>query len=383
MPDNSKNYTDPKISPETLDISVDWYVWFRYQDAVTGNWKQKRYKGGLNTYKSLRKRLPEAHALRDALAEQLKAGWRPDNVSQVTIHIYSIGQAFQFILNIKNQTLKPKSQSTYKHIVKLFTDWTTSKELTDTSLKHFTSKQAQDYMDHLLLEKKYSGRTFNDHLIILRTLFNCFVEREWIVKNPFRAVKKKTATIGRNHAYGEFEKLRLEQYLKANDIRLYYFTRFMEHSFIRRTEMTFLQVKHVDLLNSTITIPGDSAKNDHQESVVITLGLEPIIAAMELHRYSPEDYLFGRYLQTGPNRYKNPNGISTRHNKIVKALGIGSEKGLYSWKHTGVCKSYYTTGKDVYAIMRQLRHRDFNTTQIYLKSLGLIQNDVFRNSMVA
>ena len=36
-----------------------------------------------------------------------------------------------------------------------------------------------------------------------------------------------------------------------------------------------------------------------------------------------------------------------------------------------------------YQLQQWLGHANLNTTQIYLKSLGLIQNDVFRNAMVA
>lgn len=109
----------------------------------------------------------------------------------------------------------------------------------------------------------------------------------------------------------------------------------------------------------------------------------PVLQEMQLHRYGPEDYVFGRKLETGPVQYKNPNWISSRHNDIVKALRIDPDKGLYSWKHTGVGCYYYATGKDVYALLRQLRHRDLKTTMIYLKSLGLIQNEAFKNARVA
>lgn len=44
---------------------------------------------------------------------------------------------------------------------------------------------------------------------------------------------------------------------------------------------------------------------------------------------------------------------------------------------------YYLTKKDIYSVMRQLRHRDLNTTMIYLKSLGLIKNDVFKEATAA
>jgi integrase len=385
---NSKHYTEPKISPESHDMSVDWYVWFRFFNADEPDpkkqWVQKRYKAGINECKTLKERLPAANDLRRLLKEELTAGWNPlKNDKTAIIQIYSLKDAVEYIRKIKEKTIRSKSRYAYAYICKLLLEWAEAKSLSSRRINLFTPAMAQEYMDWLLLTKEYSGRTFNDHLIVLRTFFNCFVEREWITKNPFRSVKRKTQTVGRNHAYTDKEKEDLEAYFEEHDLRLYYYTQFMYFCFIRRTELTFIKVKHIDLLNKTITIPGESAKNNSQESVIIPIGLEPILQEMELHKYSPEDYVFGKGLQTCSSRYCNPNHISTRHNIIVKNLGIDSEKGLYSWKHSGVCKAYYLTNKDIYAIMRQLRHRDLNTTMIYLKSLGLIQNDVFRDAMVA
>lgn len=379
-------YTEPKISPEApkpSDMNVNWYVWFRFTDPVTGVTKQLRYKKQINKYKVFKERLTEAKAVQLALEEKLKSGWHPVHKDVQVIRIDTISTAIKHILNIKDQTLKLKTKQTYKHITKLFTDWLEKKAMLNYPVKNITPAVAQEYMDYLLLKKMYSGRTFNDHLIILRTFFNCFIERDWIYKNPFRSVKRKTATIGRNHAYNDKEKTELENYLKKSDTRLYYLTQIMFHCFIRRTELTFLQVMHIDLVNNTIIIPGQNAKNNSQETVVIPVGLEPVLKEMCLEKYLPTDYIFGRRLLTQFKRYTNPNHISTRHNNIVKNLGISSEKGLYSWKHTGVCHYYYATGKDVYSVMRQLRHRDLNTTMIYLKSLGLVQNDAFRNARVA
>lgn len=379
-------YTDPKISPEApkpSDTRVNWYVWFRFTDPVTGATKQLRYKKDINKYKDYKERLLHAKGLQISLLEKLKTGWHPLEKKLDVIHIDTIGTAIKHILNIKDQTLKVKTKQTYKHITKLFTEWLDKRGMLNYPVKLITPQVAQEYMDYLLLKRNYSGRTFNDHLIILRTFFNCFVERDWIIKNPFRSVKRKTATVGRNHAFSDKEKTDLEKHLRENDLRLYYLTQIMFHCFIRRTELSFLQVHHIDLVNNTIIIPGQNAKNNAQETVVIPIGLEPILKEMRLENYQPTDYIFGRRLLTGPCRYKNPNHISTRCNKIVKALGISGEKGLYSFKHTGVCHYYYATGKDVYSVMRQLRHRDLNTTMIYLKSLGLVQNDTFRNARVA
>lgn len=386
----TKFFTEPKISPaepESSDMAKDWYVWFRFFDVsepdADKQWKQLRYKKGINEFKNFRERLAEANALKQALKEELQDGWNPLVKDRLhVIKIYSIEEALNHVLHIKEMTLKTKTRYAYKYIINLFLEWLKLKGLNVFAIKRFTPGLAQEYMDWMLMKKKYSGRTFNDHLIVLRTFFNCFVERDWILKNPFRSVKKKTQTIGRNLAYTDNERTLLENTLIENDKRLYYFSQIMFHCFIRRSEMTSIKVKHIDMINKTIVIPGENAKNKQQESVVIPKGLEPIIEQMQLGKYSSEDYLFGRKLLTGPVKYKNANWITSRHAAFVRKLNIDTEKNLYSWKHTGVC-CYYNATKDPYAIMRQLRHRDLNTTMIYLKSMGLIQNDAFRNAMVA
>lgn len=387
MQTEKKLYTVPKLSPaepKSCDMSKDWYVWFRFFDSHSRTWKQLRYKKGINEIKNYKERLREANALRQAILEELRGGWNPLQPDQpTTIKIYSLASGIDFILKLKAATLRTKTKYAYRYIMANFKEWLDTMGMLEDGIKFFTPAMAQEYMDWLLMKKQYSGRTYNDHLIVLRTFFNCFVDRDWIQKNPFRAVKKKTQTVGRNLAYTDQERILLSNHLQMNDRRLWYFTQIMFHCFIRRTELTTIRVKHIDLVNHTIIIPGDTAKNNTQESVVIPRDLVQVLMEMQLHRHHPEDFVFGRKLETCGERYKNPNWISSRHNDIVKALGIDPEKGLYSWKHSGVCAYYYATGKDIYSVMRQLRHREMNTTMIYLKSLGLIQNEAFRTASVA
>lgn len=377
-----KHYTEPKISPESLDVSLEWYVWFRFFNARTGKWEQFRYKKGINKYKGKKERLYEANALRQALKEELAAGWSPvKGASEPTIIMYSIEECIDRVLTVKNNTLRTKSQQAYKYIAKLFKNWLADRHLLQLRVGSLTHQMCAEYMDYLIVEKNYSNRTHNDHLLVLSTLFNFMVERDWLGKNPFKKIKRKKSGIGRNHAYSQEEREQLGEVLQAKNRRLWYFSQFIYFTFIRRTELCSIRVKHIDINNHTIIIPGENAKNGHQESVVIPVGLEPIIREMQLHKYEPDDYVFGRSLRTGPRPYGNPNAISSAHNTIVQLMGISKEKGLYSWKHSGVCAAYYATGKDIHSVMRQLRHRDLATTMIYLKSLGLVQNDVFRNSM--
>jgi integrase len=188
-------------------------------------------------------------------------------------------------------------------------------------------------------------------------------------------------TTGRNTAFTDDEKESLRKLIYKKDRWIFYFSQIMYYTFIRRTEMVNVKIGDIDQVNKTIIVR--VAKNNIQESVVIPVGLEPILKEMRIEHYPEHFYLFGRHLYPSEVPYSNVNHISTRHNKFCRQLEMDEKKGLYSWKHSGVVAAYYATGKDVYSLMRQLRHRSLETTMIYLKSLGLIQNDVFRIAMIA
>jgi hypothetical protein len=55
---------------------------------------------------------------------------------------------------------------------------------------------------------------------------------------------------------------------------------------------------------------------------------------------------------------------------------------IYSWKHTGFVDMYQEI-KEPYALMRQLRHYDLQTTMIYMKSLGLQSNQPVLDSGIS
>jgi integrase/recombinase XerD len=367
------SWTEPVLCHYNYSMDQSWFVYFNYTDHLTGCTVRKQFRGRINYIKSKEERIRQGNALRLWWKKYLETGYNPmvnDDSKKLPIH-YSVSEAFNRILEIKLPSLRKRAKETYSFINRTFQAWLVSNHLQHVLLKEFSHQLASQYMDYLIMEKKYAGRTHNDHLLILKTFCNAMIEREWIDRSPFKKISKKPVTIGRNLAYTEKERELLKKYLYKNDREMYYFSQIMYYCFIRRSELAGLKIGDIDLVNHTITIPAEVSKNKSQESVIIPVGLEQILREMNLSQYSPDQYLFGRKLVRSYLQYKNPNHISTRHNKFVKKLEIDPEKGLYSWKHTGACIAYYATNKDVYAVMRQLRHRDLNTTMIYLKSLGI------------
>lgn len=381
MPDRF-SYTEPQLCHYSFDLSRDWFVYFDFTDHLTGSTTRKQYRGGINYAKSKDERITQGNALKAFWKQQLKAGWNPFvKSSDLPITKPTILEAFETILQLKMSSCGDRTIQTYKHSCKLLRTWLEQNRMGAIYLHQFDSTHARAYMDHLTIKKGYSGRTFNDQLTVLSTFFNCMIEREWVTKNPFKKVKKLQVEIGRNIAYTEQEKEALKQYLKEHDRNMYYFTQFIYYCFIRRSELTRLKIGNIDFANMTIVIPSAASKNKKQESVVIPNSFVPVLKEMNLHKYPQHWYIFGRKLEPGAIQYKNYNHISSRHNKISLSLGIDQQKGLYSWKHSGVCALYPVLNGDVYALMRQLRHSELTTTQIYLKSLGLTDNSAIRSAV--
>lgn len=368
-------FTEPQLCSYDGDTNKEWFVYFdcRQGDRVL----RKQFRGGINRLRSRSERTLMGNALCAYWKKRIASGYNPFSTKTLTV-TPSIKDAFHLILSLKEQSCGKRSMQTYKHVTKLFIDWLGSSG--GSQIEYLSPETARQYMDLLISSKKYSSRTFNDHLTVLSTLINCMTERNWLAKNPFKGIKKLPIQVGRNIAFSKQEKELLKRHLSEKDRQLFYFTQFIYYCFIRRSELTRLKIENIDWSNRTIVIPSHVSKNKKQESVVIPDSFYPILEQMSLKSLPADYYIFGRKLQPGKQQYVNYNHISTRHNLISKLLGIDDAKGLYSWKHSGVCSLYYALSGDIYSLMRQLRHSDLKTTQIYLKSLGLIDNAAVRSA---
>lgn len=382
MSDERFSWTEPMLCTYNFDLNKNWFVYFDYTDQLTGQTIRKQFRGGINGFKKREQRFLEGNALKAYWKLQLKAGWNPFSRNRdLPMTKPLLIEAIDLIIKLKEANCSSRTMEAYRYITKLFKAWLQNNRLEKIFVMQFDIYQAQSYMDHLALKKGYTGRTYNDHLTVLSTFFNCMVDRNWIVKNPFRKIKKLEIQVGRNIAFSEDERQVLRDYLYAHDRPLYYFTQFIHYCFIRRSELTRLKIENIDFTNWMIIIPSAASKNKKQESVVIPASFVPVIKEMNLQQLSPEWFIFGRRLHPGAEQYINYNHISSRHNKIAKDLGINTQKGLYSWKHSGACAAYQVLNGDMYSLMRQLRHTELTTTQIYLKSLGLVDNTAIRNAV--
>lgn len=378
-----KHFTIPRLCTCKGDISKSWYVYFYYTDLSTGQKKLCRYKFGLNRLKTIKEREREGKGIEAALLYRLNNGWNPltdiveDTEKQ---HDISVIDALNEILSIKKSFLTKRSYKTYSDQISLFVKWLKAEKMDHLYIQNFDKLKAQRYLDWLLKDNGYGGKTHNGYLGTMKTFFAAIVERYPILsKSPFAGISKVPEDRGKNTTYSKNEQLAIEKYLLENDKQFYYVTRFMKYCFFRRSELVRVQIKHIQWENKTIRVPSENAKNRIQDSVTISRSLEKIIEEMGILELDPEMYLFSKNFVPGKEQLKRVDDFSDRQREVNQLLGVKSECTFYSWKHTGVCELYNTMKKkDVYAIMRQCRHSDIKMTMIYLRSLGLVVNEDVR-----
>lgn len=400
MTESTITFTEPELCNYHGDTSRPWFVYFDITNTLTGETKRKQFRGGINYWHTKEDRIREANALKKFWKKKLEAGqYNPFAKKGTTKPMEvpaDIQAAIEKILALKSTSLKKKSLRNYTDISNMFITWLKDHGFYKLKLYQFSNQLAQAYLDFLLLEKKYSGKSHNNQLGILKAFFNAMKApgRKWIIENPFIGISELPEDVGANVAYTDQETKQLIEYFKLHNMRLYFAVNFTYHCFIRKTELTHIRVGDIDWDNLTIRLNSQDTKNRIQDSVTITEGLMKILLEMGLDMAPKHFYIFGKELQTCENKMTRPDDISDRHFRLKKAflkkceesnikttLKVDDEKAYYSWKHAGVI-AYWKVVKDIYYMMRQLRHHDMKVTMIYLKSLGLMPNEAFRSAKI-
>lgn len=358
-------------------MSKQWYIYFRGKNNITGESKQFRFKLGINKFAKKRERQEAAKSALRSVVNMIEAdGWNPFEQTCET-EKKKLSNHLDEMLSIRSCSIRARSTEIYKNALKHLRLWCESKGYDTLTASEFTKLHALEYMDYLKQERQYSGKSCNNAVGYLKTLFFMLEERDIIKSNPFCVIKKYKEEKGQNVAFTPEEVDKVTSYMRTHNKRLYYATQFVRYAFIRRTELMYLRVSNIDLSNHTITIPADVSKNGKHDFITIPLSLEKIIVEMKLDGANPTDYVFGKDMLTCNRRISRVANFSDEHRKVINALGLRKELIFYGWKHTG-CAELYRIVKDPYVVCRQCRHCDIKMTMRYLRSLGLGINEAVR-----
>lgn len=393
--------------PQPLDIQavaliqkakLDTYLVQKYKPAILKNsggdiskrWFVEWWQQCQNSDKLERKRIwlptkPKNKNLRFELGEkicsqingQLQAGGAVEipNKPQTDTNPPTVAELLQKAIN--NKELRKKTIQTYNSHSKLFCKFLESKKI-----KLITAITPELIKEYLSFNRSEYDKTYKNKINHLKALFNELIVLKEIQSNPFEGLKGTYNSIESdfNHPFSDYEKDLIEKYLQENNLPLFYFTRFLFYGFIRPQELINLKVKDIDTRSRTIRVSAAIAKTKKSGIIPIIPPLMKIIIESGYLSNPPDYYLFGKDLN--PSKTKCPlNYPNFYHRKCLETLGIYRPNitVLYSWKHTGNIFAYLA-GVDIKVIQQINRHSSLQTTEIYLKKLGLFLDQKIYNA---
>ena len=359
------------------DIKKRWYVSF-YVWNVQKNELIRKREYSVNDYKTKAERYAFGKQRMDSINLLLSEGFHIDSRKQDSgeeelKNVTTLEDALKRVLEIKKSSFRKKSYSCFSSTLSNFLSWAKKNRLNNTDVNYLDRYHAQYYMDYLIVDKGLAGKTVNNKIAYLKTLFNSLKEREIIEVSPFDKLKKqKEIRTNQNAAFEEKEIAELKKIIEKEAPVLWVFIQFIYYCYLRPGEIRMMKKENINLDSGKIFIPAVVSKNAKNDHVDIPEPFKQVLKDF-LANIPEKNYIFSGRDDGKPIAAD----IMTRiHKTFLKRLKFDDQHTLYSWKHTGVVMAY-KAGVDIKSIQRQCRHHSIEMTDNYLKSLGLSNNEAF------
>jgi integrase len=274
-----KNYSTPKLYPSNRDMDKIWFVSFRFFNPDTGKYKQFQYRGNLQNILSRAERIQEGKSMAQAYADLLAEGWNPFVKETDTVNKEAglTKDKIGAFVERKKTAIRKTTYTAYRYVTRAFCEWLRKECRYDILLASVTRKHAQAYADYNI-RRGLSAHACGNHISILSSVFNDFVDREIIPVNPFSKIKRPKTRDRENIAFTDTERNLIREHLRENNKRLYYAVQFVYYCMLRRTDLMHLRVGDIDFINKTIRTRGATSKNSRSQSVTIPKSFEKNIA---------------------------------------------------------------------------------------------------------
>lgn len=367
--------------PARLVKGHRWYIVFYQLDPSVGERVRIRETYDLNRIPDLIERAHSAELLISQINAKLPFGFPFEEAFKADASYTNILDAIGVAEGIKCNTDRPRTVECYKSTAAIFCEFIKLNQWEDMNVGAFERKHAMAYMDYAVFDRGVGNRTYNNYLERTRALFKELLDRDYIRVNPFADFKKKKHNGKERRAFSDTEKDLVIKEIAKKDKWLLLAILLQYYCFIRPIELLRLQFYMIDLKEGLIRLPADITKNKQNSIVTIPDVLLPILKRYKLHTYDQSWVIFGVSIQPHTDKAAGRNTMNARHARILKELRKDKKildiKGLslYSWKDTGALELFKKKVNPL-EIMKQLRHNDLATTQLYCQSLYNVNREI-------
>lgn len=364
---SGKNFTKMAKKNFFPDGEIRLYPFLEADRTLDRKWEVKWKHNGR------KKKLPVPHkptlSARNKAAQELIARIKA-NPADPTIRRKNppasvhTGHLFK-LLEDRSNRLERKSVQTYHSQVKNLDAFCKLR-----GYKSVTEPVAKAFIDYLLSEG-YHPVTVQNHIVTLITLFNRLKKEKIIRHNPFEHVEKVRGESDVRSHFTDAELMSVKkELLLRGKTSVYNACQYLYFLLCRPKELRLMKIRDIDFENWTIKISWRTGKTKKTRYVTIPTGLQEFMKNQNIESYPLDYYLCG--LSGLPSEKPvSANYWSAGFTAVLRDLGFDESYVLYSIKNTGARK-WYKAGIDMFSIQKQIGHQDPKTTQIYFRSMGVL-----------
>ena len=234
----------------------------------------------------------------------------------------------------------------------------------------------EGFLEHLYLDCNVSARTRNNYLNWLHTFAGWLQGHGYVSEDPAKEIGKIREQDKERQPLKAEDMKRLHDYLNEHDRHFLLACMVHYYTLVRPREMSFIQLRDINIKEQTLFISGKVAKN-HRDAKV-TLPAVVIKMMLDLCVFDNPDsfYLFSWGFVLREER-ANEKIFRDRWAKVRNALGFPSKYKFYSLKDNGVTDVIDAVGLTV--AKDQARHSNVATTNHYVRKEQLSAHPELKN----
>jgi len=373
-------FKEPEVvepSPTATDNRI--HVRYYYFNEKTNKYKRFRVYDIINQQKTYAKKIKHAQDVAKGLLYLLtEKDYNPfDETSKQRIRNESIiityPEAMDIVLEYLTSTKdsRKKTLQSYKSKLGFFKTWLNANNLADIKITDVKKKHVMDFLSEYKNKKKWVNRTYNTALEFIGIFFNHCIRMEYLTDNPTKGIEKLKVEDSESHApYSDADLKKLMEYLLVNDYFLYLYCSFIFYTCIRPRESRFIEIRDIDLVNRTITVRAQIAKNRKTQHVRIDEQLYELLSKLNLSTYDKNDFLFSNAKTIIGKTSAGETTIRNRFDDAIEKTKLqGNHYSIYGFKHSSNVQLFKKAGWSLSMIMQRNRHASLVEVETYLRSI--------------
>ncbi|WP_066639653.1 tyrosine-type recombinase/integrase [Desulfolucanica intricata] len=275
-----------------------------------------------------------------------------------------------FLIYQESRNLSQQTIEWYKSITAKFLDYCNENDIEIESMK---TPEARQWVNWLQKDSdnNYKGNSINCHIRAIKTMFNYFMEDEYLEKNPFAKVKQIKVDKVIIDTFEPEEIKKMLNHLKKNtfyDLRDNLMIRILYDCGLRVSELINLKIIDIDIEKNIIKVFGKG----HKERYVPfgrSVKRELVKYLSKRNKTVPEDLDEGYLLCTNQGTALNRRNVLRKIRIVGHKAGIeGKRLSPHTFRHS-FAKQYLMSGGDLFSLQSIMGHNNLSTTRRYIHLL--------------